>query len=67
MVYILPLGSGSGDPHISEDPDPGSQNLADLTNPDSKHCVKLNYFLTPYVCMCSLCRNVFFPFNMYQN
>ena len=36
LVDILPLGSGSVDPHIFEDldPDPGSQNLAD---PDPKH------------------------------
>ena len=34
MVDILPLGSGSVDPHIFADPDPGSQNLAD---PDPKH------------------------------
>ena len=27
----------SVDPHIFEDPDPGSQNLADPTDPDSKH------------------------------
>jgi len=31
MVDILPLGSGS------VDPDPGSQNLADPTDPDPKH------------------------------
>ena len=38
LVDILPLGSG--DPHIFEDPDPGSQNLADPTDPDldPKHC-----------------------------
>ena len=36
MVDILPLGSGSADPHIFADPDPGSQNLADPTDP--KHC-----------------------------
>jgi len=36
LVDILPLGSGSMDPHIFADlnPDPGSQNLAD---PDPKH------------------------------
>ena len=34
MVDILPLGSGSVDPHIFADPDPGSQNLADPTDPD---------------------------------
>ena len=40
MVYILPLGSGSVDPHIFEDPHPGSQNLADpmYPDPDPKHC-----------------------------
>jgi len=39
LVDILPLGSGSVDPHIFEDldPDPGSQNLADPTDPDPKH------------------------------
>ena len=26
------------DPHIFSDPDPGSQNLADPTDPDPKHC-----------------------------
>jgi len=30
LVDILPLGSGSVDPHIFADLDPGSQNLADL-------------------------------------
>ena len=36
---ILPFGSGFLDPHIftDPDPDPGSQNLADPTDPDSKH------------------------------
>ena len=34
LVDILPLGPGSVDPHIFADPDPGSQNLADPTNPD---------------------------------
>ena len=36
LVDILPLGSGSVDPHIfaNLDPDPGSQNLADPTDPD---------------------------------
>ena len=37
LVDILPLGSGSVDPHIFADPDPGSQNLADPTDPDPKH------------------------------
>ena len=34
LVDMLPLGSGSVDPHIFADPDPGSQNL---TDPDLKH------------------------------
>jgi len=38
LVDILPIGSGSVDPHIFADPDPGSQNLADPTDPDPKHC-----------------------------
>jgi len=38
LVDILPLGSGSMDPHIFADLDPGSQNLADPTDPDPKHC-----------------------------
>ena len=29
LVDILPLGSGSVDPHIFAGPDPGSQNVAD--------------------------------------
>ena len=37
LVDILPLGSGSVDPHIFADPDPESQNLADPTDPDPKH------------------------------
>ena len=46
LVDILPLGSGSVDPHIfaDPDPDPGSQNLADPTDPDPdpdpKHWVR---------------------------
>ena len=49
LVDILPLGSGSVDTHIfaDPDPDPGSQNLADPTDPDPKHCCKVfanNYF-----------------------
>ena len=35
FVDVLPLGSGSVDPHIFTDP--GNQNLADLTDPDPKH------------------------------
>ena len=40
LVDILPLGSGSLDPHIfaDPDPDPESQNLEDPTDPDPKHC-----------------------------
>ena len=41
LVDILPLGSESVDPHIFADPDPGSQNLADPTDPDPKHWDKL--------------------------
>ena len=37
LVDFLPLGSGSVDPHIFVDPEPGSQNLADPTDPDPKH------------------------------
>ena len=37
LVDILPLGSG--DPHIFEDPDPGSQFLA-----DPKHCNLVFHF-----------------------
>ena len=38
--FWLPLGSGSVDPHIFADPDtdPGSQNVADPTDLDPKHC-----------------------------
>ena len=41
LVDILAFGSESVDPHIFSDPDPGSQNLADPTNPDPdpKHCI----------------------------
>ena len=35
------LGSGTVDPHIFANPDPGSQNLVDPTDPDPKHW--LNY------------------------
>jgi len=31
------FGSGYVDPHIFADPDPGSQTLADPTDPDPKH------------------------------
>ena len=32
FVDIFPLGSGSVDPHIFADPDPGSQHLTDPTD-----------------------------------
>ena len=38
LVDIVSLGSGPVDPHMFADPDPGSQNLADPTDPYSKHC-----------------------------
>ena len=42
MLDIGPLGSESVDPHIfaDPDPDPGSQNFADSTDPDPKLCLK---------------------------
>ena len=45
FVDILHLGSGAVDSHIFADPDPGSQNLADPTDPDPKHCFKSSYSL----------------------
>ncbi len=36
IVDILPLETGSVDPHNFADPNPGSQNLADPTDPDPK-------------------------------
>jgi len=38
FVDILPLGSGSMDPHIFSDPEPGRKNL---TDPDPKHWKKV--------------------------
>ena len=42
FVDILTLGSGSVDPHIFVDPDPGSQNVVDPTDPhpdpDPRQC-----------------------------
>ena len=37
---MVEIPRGSGDPNIlaDADPDPGSQNLADPTDPDPKHC-----------------------------
>ena len=49
LVDILPLRSGSVDPHIFADPDPGSQNLADPTDPDPKHWFKDNICLPMWV------------------
>jgi len=48
LVDILILGSR--DPHIFEDPDPepGSQNLADPTDPDTKDCLNVMYFPKAY-------------------
>ena len=43
FFLILTLGSGSLDPHIFANPDSGSQNVADPTDPDPKHC-----FFCPY-------------------
>jgi len=40
LVNILPIGSGSVDPHNLADPDLGSQTLADPTDPDPKHCFR---------------------------
>ena len=37
LVDILPLGSGSLDPHIFTDLDQGSQSLSDPMDPDPKH------------------------------
>jgi len=51
LVDFLPLGSGSVDPHIFADPDPGSQNLADPTDPDPMHLNQssnLKIFLFPF-------------------
>ena len=44
LVDILPFGSESVDPHIFADPgpDPGSQNLADSTDPDPKQGFRMN-------------------------
>ena len=40
LVDFLPLGFGSLDPHIYTDPNSGSQNLADPTDPHPDHCHK---------------------------
>jgi len=40
LVDILPFESGSVDPHIFADPDPGSQNLAETIDPDPKHWIQ---------------------------
>ena len=39
--YFDPIGSGSWNPHIFADPDPGSQHITDPTDPDPKHCAKV--------------------------
>ena len=43
------------DPLIFADPDPGSQNLADPTDPDSKHWIKYSLkediLETSYLCL----------------
>ena len=43
LIDILPRGSGSVNPHIFAHPDPGSQNLADPTDPDPdpKRCLNV--------------------------
>ena len=38
FFVILTLGFGSVDPHIFANPDSGSKNVADPTDPDPKHC-----------------------------
>ena len=43
LFDILSLGSGSVDSHIFPDPDPGSQNLADPTDPDPKHWFEASF------------------------
>ena len=49
------------DPHSFADPDPGSQNLADPTDPDPdpKHCFKANNFYS------SLKINLFIEMGLY--
>ena len=37
FVDIFTIGSGSVDPHILADPEPGSHNVADPTDPDPKN------------------------------
>ena len=39
------------DPHIFPDPDPGSQNVANLTDPDPKHCFWI-MFLPRFKLLC---------------
>ena len=65
MVVFLPLVSGSVDPHIFTDPnpDPGSQNLADPTDPDPKHCNACKLYkvknCTEYTVHCVMCKSIF--------
>ena len=66
LVDIMPLGSGSVDPHIFADPDPGSQNLSYLTDPDPHRNKKseetplnyivyyLDYYTTSWLIYCSV-------------
>ena len=61
LVDILPLGSGSVDPHIFADPDPESQNLAD---PDPKHCSFYDYFTYLMFYIFPIPYNIFFPRNL---
>ena len=65
FIEILPLGSGSVDPHIFANSDPGTQNVLDPT--DHKHwiiytylfswfCVDQKYFMTIWLTFCHLMR-----------
>jgi len=49
LADILPLGSGSVDPHIFVDTDPGSQNLADPTDLDADPKYWTTYFLNIFL------------------
>ena len=59
FVDILPIGSGSVDPHIFADPDPGGQNLANPTDPDPKHCLEFRnlYLMNDVTKDCSILDN----------
>ena len=63
-LFFLPIESGSVDPHIFADPDPISQNLADPTDPDSKHCYyyyQSTYSLSIMSCKQRLIQDVILP------